>query len=225
MPRITTKYALIEKNEEGNSLLDKILEVPQWAWRSWPIIIPLALFGIHLTLIFKFGFQTKNTNETISLITSIFGGLIILWSIDSTIGIIKGGSISSMVISYLKELPIIRKDIKVKATGQSMSCNTGDVGIGTGHLNPQTIEEKIKYLQIQITSIKNDLEKQAKDLNEKISTLSKETNTRIREIELLLKNVETKVEKVTFGNIKTQLLGVMLLIYGAISGYLAQVIF
>lgn len=85
--------------------------------------------------------------------------------------------------------------------------------------NPQTIDEKIDYLQEQINELKLDVEQESKELNGKIVRLSKEMNIQIQDAKSTIQSLESKMAEVSIGGIKVQLFGVLLMVYGAISSY------
>lgn len=91
----------------------------------------------------------------------------------------------------------------------------------TASRNPQNIDEKIEYLQEQINKLKRDLEQKSKELNQKIEHQSKEMNAQIQDAKSVLQNLEFKMDEVSTGGIKIQLFGVLLMVYGAIAGYVA----
>lgn len=85
--------------------------------------------------------------------------------------------------------------------------------------NPKTIEEKIAYLQTQIDEIKEDIEDQEKKITNKINELATKTTKEFQNSRLELRKLEAKIEDVSIGGIQLQLFGVMLVIYGSITGY------
>ncbi|RFC40338.1 MAG: hypothetical protein DID89_2727546993 [Candidatus Nitrotoga sp. CP45] len=87
--------------------------------------------------------------------------------------------------------------------------------------NPQSIDEKLEYLQEQINEVKRDFEQESKDLHEKIDRQSKEMNAQIQDGKVALRSLESKMDEVSTGGIKVQFFGVLLMVYGAIAGYAA----
>jgi len=83
------------------------------------------------------------------------------------------------------------------------------------------MEETLKSLQEQINEIKLDIEYETKELNERIGRLSRKVDSEISEAKSALRKLASNVESVSVGGFKVQLFGVTLIVYGAISGYLA----
>lgn len=180
----------------------------------------MPLICAHLLLLSRFPQGAVLINKSIALITQLIGGLLILYSIDSNIGIIKQKSLLALLANYFKEFPLIKRSITLEAQGAAMAITGGKARITVGR-NPQSIEEKIQYLQDQINEIGQDLEQETKDINEKIDRQAKEMNAKIQEHKSALRNLESRMDEVSTGGIKPQLFGVLLMIYGAISGYAA----
>ncbi|MEI7997824.1 MAG: hypothetical protein WCH01_23320 [Methylococcaceae bacterium] len=125
-----------------------------------------------------------------------------------------------MLGNYFKEFPLIKRSVVIELQGVAMAILGGKAKISVG-CNLQSIEEKIEYLQEQINELKCDLEQESKELNEKIDRQSKEINAQIQDAKATLRSLESKMDEVSTGGIKVQLFGVLLMVYGAIAGYMA----
>lgn len=174
---------------------------------------------MHLLAIYFFKCD-EFVNRTASLVSQLVGGLLILYSIDSNIGVIKQESLCFMLASYVKDFPLIKRSVTAEPKGVSTIGSTGRVVAGIDR-NPQSIEEKIEHLQEQINKLKTDFVQKFKEVNEKIDQKSKIINTKVQNTKEELRNIESKVGKVSIGGLKVQLFGVLLIIYGAFSGYAA----
>lgn len=192
----------------------------KWVWRAWPVLILLSLLSVHLMLIYYFCLESEVTNKTISLVAQIIGGLLVVYSIDSNIGILKGGNLFVEIISYLKSFPLIKRSVVIhsQAAVSSAYSITGKVKVGR---KPNTISEKIDYLQEQIDDLKSEYGHNIKELHKKIDGIYKEIGKKINQTNATVRAIEAKMEIVSVGDVKIQLFGVFLIIYGAISGYMA----
>ena len=197
-----------------------LLRLLKWSWRSWPVIILVVLFIAHLALVEYFCFNVSVIHKTIALITQLVGGLLILYSIDSNIGIIKDKNLLALLTGYLREFPLIKRPVVIQVQGGAVGLSSLDAKI-TVTRSPETLEEKLEYLQEQITNVKTDLERETKKINEKIDQNSKKVESKISETKSELRKLETKIEKVSIGGIKIQFLGVLLMGYGSITSYFA----
>jgi hypothetical protein len=86
-------------------------------------------------------------------VAQLVGGLLILYSIDSNIGVIKQKSLLSILTSYFKEFPLIKRSVVIDAQCAVIAVSGGKAKITVGR-NPQSVDEKIEYLQEQINELK-----------------------------------------------------------------------
>lgn len=200
--------------------MNTILRLFKWSWRAWPVLVLIVLIFFHLLLVNFLCLNASTINKTISLISQLVGGLLILYTVDSNIGIINKKNLFSIFANYLREFPLIKRSVVIEAHGISMGTSAYKARVTVGR-NPKSIEEKIEFLQEQINEVKRDIEQESRDINEKIDRYSKEMNIKIQETKSTILNIETKMEEVSIGGIKAQFFGVLLMIYGSISGYVA----
>ena len=200
--------------------MNKIRRLIIWIWRSWPIIVPVLFIIIHIYIIKWFPANVSEINKTISLFAQIIGGLSILYSIDSNIGIIKKLNLFNLISNYLNEFPLFIKNVTLDIQGSGHAVMSSNADLTTGR-NPQTIEEKINYLQEQITNLQRDLKDKTKSLNDKINKETDALKKKIHEILTDIGKVKKQIEDVSIGGIKVQFFGVILIIYGSITGYIA----
>lgn len=200
--------------------MSTILPLLKWSWKLWPGIVLLVLFLFHLSLIYYFCLNAGTINKSIALVSQIFGGLLVLYSIDSNIGVLKGNSLFEMFMNYLRECPLIRRSVVIEAQAGSYGISGAKAKLTVGR-NPKSVEEKLEYLQEQINEVRRDFEEETKELNQKINANLKEMNTKIEATQTELRTIESKMDEVSVGGIKIQIFGVLLLIYGSISDYFA----
>lgn len=200
--------------------METLLRLIKWLWRAWPILVIGLLFCAHLLLLNYFSQWTGFINKTASLVSQLVGGLLILYSIDSNIDVLKQKSLFSILTNYFKEFPLIKRSAVIELQGAAMGMSGGEAKMSVG-CNPQSIDEKIEYLQEQINEVKRDLEQESKGLNERIDRQSKEMIEQIQDAKAALRSLESKMDEVSTGGLKVQLFGVLLMVYGAIAGYAA----
>jgi hypothetical protein len=199
--------------------VETILHLFRWFWRAWPVLILGPLFYVHLLLLSTFSESAININKIISLICQVVGGIIILYTIDSNIDILKHKSLFSLAANYLKEFPLIKRHVKLEVQGGLHGTSSVKAKISVVK-KPESIEERIAYLQEQINDLKLDLEQKSKELSEKIDGLSYKMSSQTEEIKSGLQILESKIVEISTGGITVQLFGVLLMVYGAIAGFL-----
>jgi hypothetical protein len=200
--------------------MQAIIKFLKWLWRAWPLLGILLLILTRFLLIYYFSFNASSTDKFLSLVSQIIGGLFILDSIDSNIGIINDKKLFLIFSNYLREFPLIKRSVVLQAHGASIAM-ASSTAKATVSRNPISIEEKLEYLQDQIDTIKRDIELESKELNAKIDRCSNELNIKIQDTKLALEKIDSKIKEVSIGGISEQIFGVLLMVYGAISGYFA----
>lgn len=112
-----------------------LLRLIKWFWRAWPILILIFLICEYLLSLNWFSQNAGFINKTASLVAQPVGGLLILYSINSNIGVIKQKSLLSILTSYFKEFPLIKKSVVIEARGAAMAM-TGVKAKITASRNP-----------------------------------------------------------------------------------------
>ena len=196
------------------------INIFKWIWRAWPLLSLAALGCAHYIAVACFEIDLKKVNDFIALATQIVGGILILYSIDSTIWILRGASSVKEIVSYLKEFPLIKRSVAVQIGGAAtLGAVSSDAEIITRM--PKSIEKQILYLQNQIESLKAGTAKNFEELKSTLNKTEEKLNKRIDEAIQSIQNIELKVTEVSLGGVKTQILGVLLMIYGSVTSYVA----
>jgi hypothetical protein len=190
----------------------------KWAWRAWPVVVLLVVLLVHLTLLDLCPTLSQAINKTASLVLQISGGLLVLYSIDSNIGVIRGRSLFGELRQYLAEFPLIKKSTVLNVSGAFSSTFVTKARISVKR-NPKTVDEQLNYLQEQIDDTRRDLREEISDLDRKFQERSKAIDEKIGLLLASLKQVGSNVAEVSVGGIEFQVFGVLLVIYGAIAGY------
>src|SRR5687767_14327271 len=93
----------------------------RWIWRAWPVLVIGSIFVLHLLMLRSLDVDATTINETVALVLQISGGGLILYSIDSNIGVIRGGSLLSVFRNYCREFPLLSRTRVLEAHGASYS--------------------------------------------------------------------------------------------------------
>ena len=185
--------------------------------KAWPALVLLSIIGGHWFLIYCYPQNKETIDKIISLALQLLGGLLILYSIDSNIGIIKNKNLFSIFINYLKEFSLSKNNQVIEAAFHINSNSFFEAKVTTTQ-NPQNIEKHLEYLQKQIHELKRDLDHESKDLRTKIDGQSNKLNSLINETKSDISTIESKMVEISIGGLKTQLFGVSLIFYGTILG-------
>jgi hypothetical protein len=199
-------------------MLIKTKALTKWLLRMWPVLLPISFALIHYLISVNFPVHLPYQNKCISLFLQIIGGIIVLYSIDSNLGIIGNSSLLSLFSSYMKSFPLIKRSYDIKTGSGSIKITGHSAKLRVGN-STNTIEGKLIYLQQQIDWLKEDLRDEAKELKGMITNEKKQTDIKIGEIERSIGSVDKKITESSFGSIKIQIFDVLLMIHGSISSY------
>jgi hypothetical protein len=185
-----------------------------WAWRMWPLIVISIILVFHYLLWFLFSASIDIINKTISLFSQWFGVGYILYSIDSNIWIVNNQNLGSLLKKYLKEWPtngghtINLGAAHILMSGASVSARI------TSNRNPETIEEKIAFLQEQINELKTDHRNALIEVNKKIDSNYSELKGQHERLRSSFEDHQAKITEIMIGGWKEQVFGALLIIYG-----------
>lgn len=197
-----------------------VLRTFQWIWRSWPILIISAMVVAHWLVLDLLPSQWELINKTVALSLQIIGGILVLYSIDSNIGIIRGKTLVSEFRQYLAQFPLTRKSHVID--GECVSSTSSTVkGRLTSTRNPATVTERLDYLQEQIDQVQDEFRNEISDLVGKFNQRTQKVDQKIGSLSKSISKVESTIEDVSVGGIKIQIFGFLLLIHGGIAGYIA----
>ena len=191
----------------------------KWLWRSWPLIVIAIIAVLHHTLRLHCNFSDEHLTPAIALVCQVIGGLLVLYSIDSKIGIFNGNSLGQIFQTYLNQFPYKTQTMNLAGSIQGSSKVTGDLEVSrTGKTN--TIEGKIKYLQFQLDQLKAELNSQVTALKVEIEKNQEMVSEKIESAKENIQNVKGSLQAYASDDLKIQLFGLFLLFYGSITSYI-----
>jgi hypothetical protein len=198
----------------------KLILLIKWLFKMWPVFLPAAFAGLHYIVYTTISSDLSHANKVISLVLQLVGGILVLYSIDSNLGIMNNTSLLSLFLSYIKNFPLIKRSYTLKADSGTikMTGHIAKLRVGGPTI---TIDEKIDHLQKQITWLKEDLNDEVKGLKGMVHSVEKKANASISEIRSSIGSIDRKVQELSAGGIKTQIFGVLLMIHGSVSSYYA----
>jgi len=200
--------------------MNQMFLLTRWFLRSWPVLIPAIFIALHCVAINYCFASPEKVNKFFAFALQLLGGFIILYSIDSTIGIVHKSNILKAVKKWFSDIPLFKKtSTQTTVLGRVSSKET--LSSLRTYSTPRTIEEKISHLQTQVDWIKEDLGKQKKSLQQSISKLEKASFKEIENIKFQLLNLENDFKEMSVGGFKLQIMGVFFIVHGSISSYIA----
>ena len=192
-----------------------------WLLEAWPILLSLLIGYLHYLVVTNFNVNVSEINKIASLVLQIIGGLFIIYSIDSNIGIVINKSIYKLVKKWFISMPLFSKSVVVPAATGKIEVGGSASAKARGTASNETIEGKIEYLQQQINWLKEDLNDEVKSIKNLHDKSEKAFNIKIKNLTGLISETDTKLNKISLGGIKLQIFGIFLMIHGSISSFYA----
>lgn len=164
-------------------------------FKPWPITIFLPILIVHLLLVFTpclsneyLCYGNSKINQLVALCMQLLGGLLILISIDSNIGLFKNKNIFGLVSEWYQQRPWKRQERKNVEVSINVTLPAFQVN-ARGHKVPETLEEKVELLEKKIEWLNQDFKENKMKSSEKLqtleSTLSQNSNAQSQQISSL----------------------------------------
>ncbi len=183
-------------------------------------MVIVLILGIHVFVFKNFNFDEKNTNKLVSLITQVIGGSLILYSIDSNIELYKGKKLGAIFFENLKRCPLLKQSIQLQGKATSTSTATANISWAI-HRDSTTVDERLDYLQEQITQLNKQLSTHAAEVDEKIRKTESKIKVEIDQVKIKSEELESKVVQSATNGIDVQIFGFLLVVYGGVCRYIA----
>ena len=191
-----------------------------WLWRAWPFLAMALLIGAHFQALAYFVDDSVFVNKLTGTVMQVVGGLVVLHSVDSNLGLFRNYSIFSAVLTWFRECPVFLRSTTVSA---SFSASTTSSASATARLTcaPTTVEERLAELEQGLEDLRRETASQHQAIYSRIDTVKTELSSSIASSQAALNKLSEQVEKAAIGGFKQQIFGVMLVIYGAITSVFA----
>ena len=200
-------------------------ELIKWFYDAfWPFWSLLIIYVIHKLFllpcigdVFEIGsicLTEIELNKYYASFIQLVGGMVILYNIDSNLGLFKQTNIFSYSVAIFKKFPLFRRMTSVNSD-LTISCGIDGATKARVLKKPETTEEYLEILQKQINWLKEDLKYQIKESNEKYQTLESQFSKDNSAINNKVNSLEEKLVSSAVGTIKPQIFGFILICYGA----------
>lgn len=160
-------------------------------------------------------FSNQQVNKTLSFSLNLIGGLLVLYSIDSNLGLFRQGGMFSLFVNWLKSFPMVKgTPIVISPNSIESSSSAGKPRIEINK-TPETTEELYKYTKEQIAFLKGDIKDQRKYTDLQMGSLSNKVSSESAKLHKSLNSINNQLKAVAIGGFKIQLFGVLLVVYGS----------
>lgn len=188
----------------------------------WLFFDPLQFWILIIIIIFQrlaiyiFHLDSFNVNKYLGPFLQIIGGLIILIIINENIELFKHINLVGVFLNWVKSCPLFKKTYKLNAQGSiQLQAVTLKANLITKRKS-NTIDELQEELHRQIDSIIKIISETEKDLLKRIVKIEDSLKEDIEKNKKEIQEVKNLASESAIGDFKWEILGVLLIIYGAV---------
>ena len=195
-------------------------QLPTWSLRAWPVLalIPVAL--IHATALHVLSTQTPIVNKVAGMALQLLGGMLVLYSVNDNLGLFRAQSLTSTILAWFRDFPVVRESISLSGSASGMSSATAAMS-ATVHRAVSTIEERLAEIERVLEELRGQLQREVQAVNSRIDVTRNELQQQILGNSSNITDLSKRLEHAAVGGFKFQALGVLLAIYGAVTSVFA----
>lgn len=191
-----------------------------WLWRAWPVLVMALLAAAHLLAVAKCPYESALVNKLTGTVMQIVGGLIVLYSVDSNLGLFRNQSLAAAVITWFRECPLWLRTVTLSLSGTAACTALASMSASVIRA-ATTVEERLAELERRLEELRSEIAAQSRAIHSRIEEVKSELSSLIASNQSALNKLSEQVEKATVGGFKQQAFGVMLVIYGAVTSVFA----
>lgn len=191
-----------------------------WLLRAWPALVLVPIASAHAFAHHLFPADAVIVNKITGTVLQVVGGLIVLYSVNSNLGLFRDQHIGSVIIGWFKSFPLFRKPVMLSGSA-SVSIALSGSARGSVRQATTTIEEKIAELERQLDEFRRNVNEDIKAVNLRIGQVHTELSNSIATNTATLNQLSSRLELATVGGFKQQAFGVLLAVYGAVTSVFA----
>ena len=162
--------------------------------------------------------SNQTIDKYLSFGLNISGGLLVIYSIDSNLGLFKKGNLFTLLKNWIKSFPMIKGEPLIITAQPCHSVSTALPGRIELTKPPESIEELYRYTQEQISLLRKDLKNERRNRDEVINKITNEWSTKHTALNKSVSEINEQLKSVAIGGVKLQVLGVLLVTYGSYVG-------
>lgn len=185
-----------------------------WTLRAWPVLALLLLAVCHLVALSLLPGHVVLVNKLTGTTMQVVGGLVVLHAVDSNLGLFRKQNLFSVVLSWFRDFPLIRRSHTISLQGVASSAVVGSATL-TVERKVTTVEERLTELERQLKEVHAAIQQQRVAVLQRIEEVKIELNRGIATNQAAISELSARIEIATVGGFKQQAFGVMLAIYGA----------
>jgi hypothetical protein len=162
--------------------------------------------------------SNQTINKYLSFGLNISGGLLVIYSIDSNLGLFKKGNLLTLLNKWLKSFPMIKGEPLVITAQPCNITYTAHPARIELTKPPESIEELYRYTQEQISLLRKDLKSERRNRDEALNKITNEWSSKHTVLNKSISEINEQLKSVAIGGVKLQVFGVLLVTYGSYVG-------
>lgn len=191
-----------------------------WLLRAWPVLVLAPIASAHACAHYFFPADAVIVNKITGTVLQVVGGLIVLYSVNSNLGLFRDQHIGSVIIGWFRSFPLFRKPVMVSGSASGSIALSGSGRISVRRATT-TIEEKIAEMERQLDELRQNVNEDIQAVNARIGQVHTELSNAVTTNTATLNQLSSRLEFATVGGFKQQAFGVLLAVYGAVTSLFA----
>jgi hypothetical protein len=198
-----------------------MFELIVWISKGWPFLIILAVLAVHYTIAIYSNVEIQVVNGVVSTVTQITGGFFVLYSIESNLGILRKQTLMGYFKAWLRSCPAIKKEPIVMNPVVAESGSSADSVSVRKLEQPKNLEDEIENLRKELQWLREDTNNQYSNMAQQYENIRQQLKKNDSQTSKFILELNNTITEVTVGGFKLELLGVLLIFYGAVCVYFA----
>lgn len=194
-----------------------------WIFRAWPFLVTALIVITHqytstLPCYFQWlCFSNQISDKYLSFGLNISGGLLVIYSIDSNLGLYKK-NLYTLFAKWVKSFPLVKGEPLSIVTEPSKYTVTAHPAWIELTKPPESIEELYRYTKEQVSLLRKDLKNERRSRDEALGKMANEWSTKHSAINKNVTEINVQLKAMAIGGFKLQIFGVLLVTYGSYIG-------
>jgi hypothetical protein len=195
--------------------MSKLTQIPKWLLKAWPVLAFIPIGFLHYYLLHMFPSSRPMVHKVLSATFQSLGGVIIVYSINDNMGVLKNENIFRIIWNWLRSFPLIRRSAVVGVMGVG---GLGITGSAEAHVSRRcdTLEDRVEELERQLTYCRELIYRKEREILSNLSSVRTDLEKQLATHSDNLNQLSRKIESSIVGSFKSQIFGICLAIYGAV---------
>lgn len=191
-----------------------------WLLRAWPVLLLAPIAFAHAAALWSFPGNAVWVNKITGTVLQVVGGLIVLYSVNTNLGLFRDQHFGSVIIGWFRSFPLFRKPVTINVSDVASITISGSARISVRR-GTDTLEEKVAELERQLGEFRLHVNEDIQAANERISQVHAGLSKTVAANSATLNQLSSRLELAAIGGFKQQAFGVLLAVYGAVTSVFA----